>query len=355
MKRIAYFRGNRTRFPSGMAGLSLVELMIAIALGLLIIAGVISVFVNASGARNEIERTSRQIENGRYALELLTDDLRMAGYYGEFNIAAGTPSALPDPCSVTPADWITALPLHLQGYASGSVMPTCLPGTVKSDSPAVVVRRVRGCVAGVAGCDAVAANKGYLQVALCPTEAKVVATQYVLDLQSAAFPLHLKDCATTAGLREYLTHIYFISTTNGAGQNIPTLKRMELTDTSAANPFVEKPLVEGVERLHIEYGIDTSGDGLPDGYTPDPATYCRTTPPCVPTAAEVRANWTDIMTTRLFVLARNIDPSPGYTDTKTYTLGSISVSPDPAYLNHRRHVYSSVVRISNPAGRRDTP
>jgi type IV pilus assembly protein PilW len=350
MKQITNFSRTRASLPSGMTGLSLVELMIAITIGLLILAGVISVFVNASGARNEIERTSRQIENGRYALEVLTDDLRMAGYYGEFSVGSGTPGALPDPCSVDPVVWRTAMPLHLQGYASGATMPSCLPGTVKSDSPALVVRRVRGCIAGAAGCDAVVAAKGYLQVALCPTEAKEPTTQYVLDVGSGTFPLRLKDCgATTASLREYRVHIYFLSTTNGAGQNIPTLKRMELS----GNTFTETALVEGIERLHIEYGIDTNGDGLPDVYRPNPSSAPCAAAPC--TATEVWSNWANVMTAQLFVLARNIDPTPGYSDTKTYTLGSLNVTPDAAYLNHRRHVYTSVVRIINPAGRRDTP
>ena len=48
------------------SGLSLIELMVSVTLGLLILSGVLVVFVNASAARNEVERTSRQIENGRF-------------------------------------------------------------------------------------------------------------------------------------------------------------------------------------------------------------------------------------------------------------------------------------------------
>jgi type IV pilus assembly protein PilW len=59
------------------------------------------------------------------------------------------------------------------------------------------------------------------------------------------------------------------------------------------------------------------------------------------------------MTARIFILARNIEPSPRYQDVKTYQLGSLAVaaSNDP----YRRHVYSAVVRMNNPAGRRDKP
>ena len=59
------------------------------------------------------------------------------------------------------------------------------------------------------------------------------------------------------------------------------------------------------------------------------------------------------MTVRFFVLARNIDVSPGYTDNKTYNLGSSVAGPFGD--GYRRHVYGSLVRITNPAGRRETP
>ena len=60
-------------------GFSLIELMIAITLGLLIMSGLTTIFVKNSQARSEIERSNRQLESGRYAMALLTDDLRMAG------------------------------------------------------------------------------------------------------------------------------------------------------------------------------------------------------------------------------------------------------------------------------------
>src|SRR5688500_5613631 len=98
-------------------GLSLVELMVSITLGLLILSGVLVVFVNTSAARSEVERTSRQIENGRYAAELLSEDLRLAGFYGELNAGViPPPGALPAaPCSITPADWSSWIQLHLHG------------------------------------------------------------------------------------------------------------------------------------------------------------------------------------------------------------------------------------------------
>lgn len=334
-----------------MRGMSLIELMIAITLGLAILAGVIGIFSTTSTARNEVERTSRQIENGRYAMEVLTDDIRLAGFYGELNVGAvATPSSLPDPCSTNITDWQNAVPLHLQGYDGGSGAPSCIGSSLKSGTDLVVVRRARACTAGISGCAAAITGSPYIQVSQCATESPT--TPYTLGLYgTATYSLTKKDCTTTTPLREYLVHTYFISTDNGAGQSIPTLKRREMTGTTTT----EVPLVEGIEQMHFVYGIDYTGDGEPDAYTSDPGTFtyagCTN---CTPVN-----NWMNVMTVQIYLLARNIDASPGYTDTKTYNLGTdaagAAVSTGPYNDGYRRHVYATVVRVANPAGRRDTP
>lgn len=332
-------------------GLSLVELMVSITLGLLVLAGVVTVFANSSAARNEVERVSRQIENGRYASQLLTDDLRLAGFYGEMNVGSVTaPGALPaDPCSLSVADWNAWIPVHLQGYDNGVgfASANCALTNHKANTDVLVVRRARACVAGSTGCEAAAAGKPYLQVSLCGTQV----TGHVLGLQgTATFDRTLRNCTAVAGQREYYVRIYFVSTDNGAGANVPTLKRLELTGSG----WSTVPLVEGIEEFQIEYGLDTDGDGAPDQHVANPSDY--------PTGACAGAcpltNWMNVMTVRFHVLARNLDASPNFTDTKTYSLGMdaagdpIEVTPGGAF---RRHIYSGLVRIGNPAGRRDVP
>ncbi len=351
-----------------MAGLSLVELMISIALGLIVLSSVIGVFVNTSAARTELERTSRQIENGRYAVDLLTDDLRLGGFYGELKVlSVARPGALPDPCSTATADWSSAIPIHIQGYHNGAGAPSCMPTNVKANTDILVVRRAATCVAGSggagSGCEAAIAGTPYLQVSLCSTE---TTTPYRLGIQgTATFDRTIKDCAAAAGRRQYLVHIYYISNDNGAVPPVPvpTLKRRELTGAA----FVEVPLVEGIENLQIEYGVDyknnvgpyavtdddSKRDGIADAYTADPTTFAAAD--CPTTTCTAVNNWSNVVTVRLYLLARNIDPSPAYTDTKTYTLGHDSTFTPPSGDHYRRHIYTSLVRIMNPAGRRDTP
>ena len=334
-------------------GLSLVELMIALTLGLIVLGAMVTVFASSSSSRQEIERASRQIENGRYAMQLLSDDLRLAGFYGELNVKPyyGTPPAvMPDPCSTAVADWVAALTVSIQGFDLGAGAPLGCSGANRiPNTDVLVVRHVSPCEAGVGTCDGAAAGQPYIQVAKCGTETPT--TPYVMGVSgSTAFNLHARDCATAAGLRQYYVRVYYLSTDNGKGVAIPTLKRMEF---NGAN-FVDTPLVEGIENFNFEYGIDLDDDGAPDVFKADPAAYAPTATP----ALTVPQAWQRVVAVRINLLARNIEPSVNYTDTKTYTLGldaggaPVAVTPND---NYHRHAYTSLVRVVNVAERRDTP
>ncbi|HUP29609.1 MAG TPA: PilW family protein [Usitatibacter sp.] len=339
----------RTSVPRrSMQGLSLVELMIAMVLGLVVLAALVSVFANTSASRAELERTSRQVENGRYAMELLGEELRHAGFYGEANVSAvPLPGVMPDPCSTDPVVWKSAMPLHVVAYDNGAALPACFTGTVKANTDVLLVRRLAACEAGSGDCPAAVAGDYYAQIAKCAAETPI--TPIVFDVQgSAAFNLHMKNCTAAAGLRKYLVRFYYIGTDNGSGQNIPTLRRLEM---GAGGRFIDTPLVEGIDQMNLEYGLDSDEDGVPDVYTADPPNYvCGI-------CTNIR-NWSNVVSVRVNLLARNLEASPGYTDTKTYTIGrdaagaEITVSPADAF---RRHAYTGLIRVVNAGERRDLP
>lgn len=64
------------------AGFTLVELMVAMVLGLLVLISVVYVFAGSRAAHRHQESYSAVQETGRIALELMSRDLRMAGYNG---------------------------------------------------------------------------------------------------------------------------------------------------------------------------------------------------------------------------------------------------------------------------------
>ncbi|MET0329817.1 MAG: PilW family protein [Dyella sp.] len=68
--------------PGCQAGLTLIELMVAMLLGLLISAGIVSLFISTSSANRVQTQLATLQEEGRYAITRLSGDLRMAnGFY----------------------------------------------------------------------------------------------------------------------------------------------------------------------------------------------------------------------------------------------------------------------------------
>ena len=80
-------RPKHLNMPRSQHGLSLVELMIALLLGLLITAAATQMLLTTKNAYRMQDDISRLQENGRFAVELLSHDIRMAGYMGCANIS----------------------------------------------------------------------------------------------------------------------------------------------------------------------------------------------------------------------------------------------------------------------------
>src|SRR4029077_8957654 len=110
---------------------------------------------------------------------------------------------------------------------------------------------------------------------------------YALDSNAGNLNLHQKDCATAALIYQFRTHIYFVANNDKPGDGIPTLKRAEL----GPGAFSIVPLVEGVENLQLEYGLDTAvpTTGSPAAYTAAPSSYNGST-----AARRVRASATGV-------------------------------------------------------------
>lgn len=332
--------------PPAQGGFSLVELMIAMTIGLLLMAGLTATFVNSNKARGEIEKTNRQLENGRYAMDLLSEDLRLAGFYGEFDPSRLTPPAtIPDPCATAASDLTTALPIAVQGNDNSTSL-TCL-NDVKSNTDVLVVRRVSTCVVGETGCDAMETGAPYIQVTACNTQS---GTPFELNTNTGAMSRTRIDCTTAANFRRYYTHIYFIANNDKAGDGIPTLKRAEL----GAGSWSIVPLVEGIENMQIEYGIDTDCDGKPDVFNAAPESYVATySASCTVPTSPV---WLNVTSVKVNLLARNTETTKNYTDTKSYALGynanNSANTVGPFNDGFKRHTYQSVARINNATGRR---
>lgn len=380
---------NRT--PRSNSGFSLIELMIAMTIGLLLLGGLTMIFVNSSSASRELQKTAQQIENGRYAIDVISQDLRHAGFYGHLHSvgAITAPAAVPDPCESADTDVLrSAMWFPVQGYR-GTIHDTGPPSSdtaaaglsaacaailtaanLKKGSDVLVVRRAD--TNALLPADVPEEDVFYLQASGTQAEIQVgrsVATAAIgtdKNAKGGISIISLSNLTATppaSPIRKYKVHIYFVapcSDGKGAGgacdgsaaeDTIPTLKRLEL-EKSGSIKIV--PLVEGIDYFKIEYGVDTAptaisavtgykGDGTVDSFT------------------EAPADWGTVVAAKVYLLARNVEATTGFTDIKTYKLGSAAadnfIVPAAAGANarYKRHVYTAAVQLVNPAGRREIP
>lgn len=108
-------------------GVSLVELMISIALGLFLLAGLTYLYVGSKASYGTQTAVSKVQETLRFAFEYLTYDIRMAGYSGCINIRDAAPQVVAN----APVPKV-GLGNSLRGYQNGSgwIKPSTWPNRV---------------------------------------------------------------------------------------------------------------------------------------------------------------------------------------------------------------------------------
>ena len=104
---------NRPLF-SRQTGFSLIELMIAITIGFIVVAGVGYLYLGSSQTFKAQDNLSTIQENSRFALDTMSRDIRMAGYMGCGNLASTSIN------NVTNSPVITLPTAGLQVFPSGA-------------------------------------------------------------------------------------------------------------------------------------------------------------------------------------------------------------------------------------------
>ncbi|MCG3170031.1 MAG: hypothetical protein CALGDGBN_01563 [Pseudomonadales bacterium] len=377
-----------------MRGFSLVELMIAMTLGLLIMAALTTLFVDTSRTNREMAKTNSQIENARFAVQILQEDLAHAGYWGGFvpefddltlsGAPTDVPAAIPAPCAAY-ASWDTAyyrsliaIPVQFYNAAPGGCT---VVANKLAQTDVIVVRHADTCATTDANCTPDVAGRLYFQPSRCVYEIED-GTHYVFG--TTGFDLHARLCVDGSPVTgpaapkfRYISNIYYIRDyAVTAGDGIPTLVRSSF-DTVGGTPAHQAavPLVEGIQGLRIEIGVDhisdsgnniiTAGDAS-DRYTaaikwadaderdsptnrgdgvPDSFLHCAGG--C---SVDQLAN---VSAARIYILARSNEETPGYNDDKTYKLGALTLGPFND--GFKRHVFTTTIRFINVTSRRETP
>lgn len=319
-------------------GLTLVELMVGLALGLVVVAALLLLFANASSNGQNLARAGTQIENGRYVSELLREDLRLAGFFGETAVG-GAIYEDPDPCATTPTGWNGmpfTLPAPVQGYGPADAL-ACLADR-QPDTSAIVVRRL-----GIGVVDPATLLPGntqyHVQYSYCIDD--ISTPRLLFDTDPSKLTLRNRACTGPNRVRPYVSRIYYIARCNrceGGGDGVPTLKRVDLV----GNTLVTTALADGIEHLRFEYGFDLDDNGSADTYLDTPG------------ATGPSAAWSNVMTVKVHFISRSLDKAVGAqlaTD-QTFQLGGTAPLTTAAD-SYTRRAYSSVIRLVNPSSARE--
>ena len=329
-------------------GLTLVELMVSLTIGVLLLGGLISILTSSQQTYRVNEALARIQENARYAFQILSRDIRMAGYMG----CVGD-GVVPVNTLNSASDFFWNLGQPLEGFeATGAStwtppLPLSPAGTITSPlggRDIIVVRGVDG------GDTTVLSHPGGNPPGSADLKVSVNSGLNIGDivlvtdcLAAAIFQITNKN--TSAGQdnivhnigtgipgnstkelgKEYsggevvriITRTYYIRT-NPIGLPALYWKR----GTSQA-----EELVEGVENMQIEYGEDLDGNRSADIYR---------------TADQV-TNWETVVSVRINLLIQSIDD--GITTVpQTYTFNGVSTTPTDRRL---RQTFSTVISLRN--------
>lgn len=315
-------------------GLTLVELMVALVLGMLLITGVISIFITSKQGYANQDATSQLQENARFSLEMMSREIRMAGY-GGCSDAISVANTLDGYSGM--ADGFEN---GLQGYegdASNSTFPASLSAALPN-TDAIIIHSVDGNgelsvtehkpkSATIKLSEAHSIKPGAILIlvdANCSNMGIFANTGPTNNNDNATTSNHnegnivgygyknctksLKgdfDCADTSGalteaysdgssLFSANSFAYYVATST----NDPSISSLFRLDIGGAS----EEMVEGVTDLEIFYGV-ASGNNLQ---------YRK--------ASSVAANkWADVKSVRLIITASSLTNVSGAPLTKTFT------------------------------------
>jgi type IV pilus assembly protein PilW len=328
--------------PNGLqSGFTLIEIMVAMLIGVFLIGGTLQIFISTRQTYRMQENLSRLQENGRFAMDFISRDMRMAGFQGCRAVADVQPDTTTIGASIIAPQANTVI------TGSEASVDTWMPALQASLIPVIpgtdVITVLHGDSCGGNLAVAMAASTDALQVSATNTcginanDAVLIADCTNAEIFRATTsgnniahaPL-INTYSTNAEVFTYSENSYFIR--NGAGGG-PSLWRFDNASAAGANNPAE--LIEGIENIQILYGEDTDMS-VADGTSPDyVANYY--------VAANAVVDPARIVSVRITLLAAT--PDNNLTDQPlTYVFNGVTITPTDRRI---RRVFSSTIFIRN--------
>jgi type IV pilus assembly protein PilW len=325
-------------------GMTLVEIMISMVVGLILLAGILSIFTSNKQAYRIQESTNILNENARYALNQMQYHLRMGEHWGGVETAnveiEDTLAALAIVGSCG-ASTPTISGRGFTGVDGASTPPVdCIDGDDYEAETDVLILRF-GEPERIPSDDAEISDNVFVRVAM-GRRAMIYQGNAITSLPSDLYDAADPDPDQLANYR-YRTVVYFIrrcasqdrgtaGVCDGDDDSTPTLTRLTLEGTD----LVQEDVIAGVEQMQLTYGV------LDESVSPPRIEY--------KTADEITANneWTEVANVQVSLVIRGEQRDTTFTDNRDFDMyGGYTYTPAAADRSFRRKLFNFTVQIRN--------
>lgn len=314
----------------------MIELLVAMAVGLVIISGAFAMHSTSRKTQQVNEMQMDMVADARFAIEMISYDLRHAGMYGGTNkeslisctsseaiactaSSAGEtlPSALTGDCA---AGWYYDLRTPIFATDGSAVNPysgSCIPAS-EGHVGGTDILEIRYADSNEPA--ALMANQVYVRSNAVNGRLFVGSTQPVIDAY---------DANPLTGNHQLHANVYYISDhSDAAGDGIPSLRRVALINGPALQ---NQMLVSGVADLQVQFGEDVDGDDAIDRYV-DPDNV---------------SDWANVYAAKIWLLMRSDNRMKGVDTTKSFSIAGAAPANYGGVNDFRFFLVTSVVNLRN--------
>jgi len=290
-------------------GMTLVELLVALAIGSFLMIGAVQVYNQSRQAFIINESVARVQETAQFAMDTIEADLRMASNWGQHSrgvaiegrslIGNANPNDLSEPATCG-AGWALDLGNPIVGTNNTYTLACAAVGTGGAQANSDVVTTRRATVAPTA------LNASRLQI-------------QTTRIQGALFDdgiLPVGFSAVDSETHDLLVNSYYVAANSTLIPGVPALRRKTLVQLGGAPAITDQEVAPGVVNMQLQFGVDVDDDNTVDRYVnPGDAIL---TPGAVGFIPGSR-----VITARIWLVVRGITIETGIQDNVNYAPGDI--------------------------------
>lgn len=311
------------------SGMTLVELLVALAIGSFLMVGAVQVYNQSRQAFVINESIARVQETAQFAMDTVESDLRMASNFGLQSrglaiegrsvIGNPNPNLLPAPVTCGP-DWALELSRPVEGSNNVYNLPCGPTGGAQGNSDTITTRRATVAATPLAA--------GTLQIQSSRIQGALFA--------DGAIPAGFT--AADSETHDLMVSTYYVSSSSALIPGVPTLRRQTLVGGVGGPQIVDQEVAPGVENIQLQLGVDVDEDNTVDRYVnPEDPILDPLDAAFIPGA--------NVISARVWMVVRGVSPETGIQDNVNYAPGDVNLGQYNDQF--RRMIVSKTILLRN--------